>query len=202
MKFGIIIGSHRANSQSAKVATYAENALKLIDTSALIYTLDLFKEPLPLWDEGVWNGAPEWKKRWDPIAKELRACEALVVISPEYHGMVPAALKNFFLLAGKDEIGHKPGLIVAVSSGRGGGYPVAELRMSSYKNSRLNWIPDHMIVRDAEHVLNGAASESESDTFTRSRLDYCLRILHQYGKALKLVRESGVIDYKNHANGL
>jgi azobenzene reductase len=89
-----------------------------------------------------------------------------------------------------------------VSSGRGGSYPVAELRMSSYKNTRINWIPEHMIVRNAEQVLNGPQSISEEDEFTRSRLGYCLRVLKEYGKALKIVRDSGVLDYKTHPNGL
>lgn len=202
MKYGIIIGSHRASSQSAKVSKYIKGYLSHFDTATTVYELDLSSKPLPFWDEGVWNDDPSWKKIWEPIATELKSCDAFVIVSPEYHGMVPAALKNFFLLASKNELGHKPGLIVAISSGRGGAYPVAELRMSSYKNSRINWIPDHMIVRNAEQVLNSDASASEDDKLTRARLDYCLRVLREYGKALKLVRDSGVIDYVNHPNGL
>jgi NAD(P)H-dependent FMN reductase len=202
MKYGIIIGSHRVKSQSAKVAEFARQLLMNTDGTSQFYTLDLATKNLPLWDEGVWNGAPAWATSWGPIAEQLRTCDAFIVLAPEYSGMVPAALKNFFLLASKDEIGHKPGLIVAVSSGRGGSYPVAELRMSSYKNTRINWIPEHMIVRNAEQVLNGPQSISEEDEFTRSRLGYCLRVLKEYGKALKIVRDSGVLDYKTHPNGL
>jgi NAD(P)H-dependent FMN reductase len=202
MKIGIIVGSHRKHSQSAKVAAYVKNSLGRVTASAQVYTLDLAIQPLPFWDEGVWKGDSSWVNLWTPIGNELKQCSALVVISPEYHGMVPAALKNFFLLATKDEIGHKPGLIVSVSSGRGGSYPVVELRSSSYKNSRLNWIPEHMIVRNAEHVLNADAATTEEDRMTRERLDYCLRILVEYGRALTLVRESGVIDYKTHPNGM
>lgn len=135
MKYAIINGSHRINGQSAKVAKYIAAALKQSDKSSTIYSLDLASKPLPFWDEGVWNNDPSWQKVWGPISNELKECSAIIVIAPEYHGMAPAALKNFFLLASKDEIGHKPGLIVAVSSGRGGSYPVVELRTSSYKNS-------------------------------------------------------------------
>lgn len=202
MKIGIINGSHRVKGQSAKVANYAASSLKRFDPSISLYQLDLASKPLPFWDEGVWSGDDSWRKVWGPISKELSECGAFVVIAPEYHGMVPAALKNFFLLATKDEIGHKPGLIVGVSSGRGGSYPVVELRSSSYKNSRINWIPDHMIVRNAEQVLNTDAPQSEDDRLTRDRFDYCLRLLCQYEKALRYVRESGVVDFKNHPNGL
>jgi NAD(P)H-dependent FMN reductase len=202
MKYGIIIGSHRAQSQSAKIGGYAQKVLTAVDASSQFYTVDLSKKPLPLWDEGVWKGDEAWKAVWGPMAAELKSCDAFVVMAPEYSGMVPAALKNFFLLAGRDELGHKPGLIVGVSSGLGGSYPVQELRMSSYKNSRLNWIPEHMVVRNSEHVLNGDVSQSADDTFVRARFEYCLRLLGQYGKALALVRESGVVDYKNHPNGM
>ena len=202
MKIGIIIGSHRSKSQSGKVARFVKTILTEGATAASVFTLDLAEKKLPLWDEGVWSGDPEWKKIWDPIAGELKACDGFVVISPEYHGMVPSALKNFFLLAGKDELGHKPGLIVAVSSGRGGSYPVTELRTSSYKNSRLNWIPEHMIVRNSEQVLNAPQAVGEDDQFARERLQYCLKLLIEYSKALKLVRASGVVDFKTHPNGM
>jgi NAD(P)H-dependent FMN reductase len=202
MKIGIIVGSQRVRSQSRKVAGVAQALLSELDKSAKFFTLDLAEKPLPFWDEGVWAGDAGWKKIWGPIAEELKSCDGFVVIAPEYHGMAPAALKNFFLLAGKDEIGHKPGLIVAVSAARGGSYPVAELRLSSYKNSRLVWLPDHVIVRNAETVLNGGQVTGEEDQFTRSRLQYCLSLLLEYSKALGQVRHSGVVDFKNHPNGM
>ncbi|MCX6117772.1 MAG: NAD(P)H-dependent oxidoreductase [Proteobacteria bacterium] len=202
MKIGIIVGSHKKVSNSAKVAKYATEACKRLIPNSSTWTLDLANHPLPLWDEGVWQGTKEWKDLWGPISRDLTASDAYIVVSPEYGGMVPAALKNFFLLVDKTEVGHKPGLIVAVSSGRGGSYPVVELRSSSYKNCRLNWIPDHMIVRDADHVLNSPNFENESDKLTRDRLDYCIKLLGEYSKALRSVRASGAVDFKNHPNGL
>lgn len=202
MKIGIIVGSQRVKSQSRKVAGVAQSLLADLDKSAQFFTLDLAEKPLPFWDEGVWSGDAGWKKIWGPISEELKSCDGFVVIAPEYHGMAPAALKNFFLLAGKEEIGHKPGLIVAVSAARGGSYPVAELRISSYKNSRLVWLPDHVIVRNAETVLNAGQATGEEDQFTRGRLQYCLKLLVEYSKALGQVRGSGVVDFKNHPNGM
>ena len=73
-----------------------------------------------------------------------------MVIAPEWHGQVPAGLKNFFLICGRAEVGHKPALITTVSSGDGGAYPVAELRMSSYKNNRICYIPEQLIIRNVE----------------------------------------------------
>jgi NAD(P)H-dependent FMN reductase len=200
MRFAIITGSHRPQSQSSKVGHYIERLLK--KTGHEIFFLDLGINPLPFWDEGMWNDSPHWQRDWKPISAELRTCDALIVISPEWSGMVPAALKNFFLLCSHQDIGHKPGLIVAVSSSRGGSYPVAELRMSSYKNTRLCYIPEHVIVRNVETVLNKELPESDDDRFIRTKLEYALSLLDAYAKALRTVRESNVIDHKTHANGM
>lgn len=202
MKIGIIVGSMRNPGNSAKIGHYISERLPQLQEDTTTWTLDLGAHPLPLWDESVWSGAEHWKTVLKPLGEALVACDGFVVLAPEYAGMVPPALKNFFLLADKKHLGHKPGLIVAVSSGRGGSYPVAELRSSSYKNNRLNWIPDHVIVRDADHVLNGETPENDGDTFIRGQIDYSLRMLLEYARALQSVRASGVIDYKTYPNGM
>ncbi len=202
MKIAIISGSHRKKSESLKVARFAETLVARELPGVTTYLCSLSENPLPLWDEGVWSGDEKWKNIWGPIAQELQSSDALVVISPEWGGMVPAGLKNFFLLCSSAEVGNKPGLIVTVSASRGGAYPVAELRMSSTKNNYLCYIPEHVIVRNAAHVLNGDTSASEDDSFVRQRLTYALKLLGQYAAALRQVRESGVIDYKTYPFGM
>ncbi len=71
-------------------------------------------------------------------------------VSARMRSSVPAGLKNFFLMFSRFELGHKPAMIVAVSSGDGGAYPVAELRMSSYKNNRICYIPEQLNLRNVE----------------------------------------------------
>lgn len=44
MKYGIIIGSHRNQSQSAKVAGYAQKSLTAMNSSSQFYTVDLSKK--------------------------------------------------------------------------------------------------------------------------------------------------------------
>lgn len=203
MKISIISGSHRKNSQSLKVARFVQRTLEssVCDETFL---LSLGDDPLPLWDEGVWDDEPQWHERLAPIKEQLAGSDGFVVISPEYHGQVPAGLKNFFLLFGKAELGHKPGLIVTVSSGEGGSYPVAELRMSSYKNSRLCYIPEHVIVRKAESVLNDTPEDNDqrSDPYYRERLQWSLNILKEYAIALKSVRTSGATATVKFKNGM
>ncbi len=203
MKISIISGSHRDPSQSMKVAKVVESIL-LNGICQDVEIISLANNPLPLWDSGIWDGDEKWTTLLTPYREKLSSSDAFVVISPEWHGQVPAGLKNFFLLFGKNELGHKPAMIVTVSSGDGGSYPVAELRMSSYKNNRLCYIPEQIIVRHVEQILNGADADNDekSDSFYRERLDWALKILAEYATALSQVRASGVTQTEKFNNGM
>ncbi len=202
MKFFILSGSHRAEAQTLKVANYIKSVLTREHPGATVHLYSLSGNPLPLWDEAA-GGAPD--ALWDPISAELKPADALVVVTPEWGGMATPGVKNFLLNCTADEIGHKPALIVTVSASRGGSYPVAELRMSGYKNNRLCWIPEHVIVHHAGASLNapdGAADLAKEDAAIRARLRYALKVLAEYGKALRQVRASGVVDHQTFKSGM
>lgn len=183
LDIALIAGSSRTGSQSAKVARYLRQrlidlGLTRTERSGLI---DLGERPLPLWpadDTGPWAD----------YQQQLAAADALVVIAPEWNGMACPAVKNFFLYASKAELAHKPALLVGVSSGVGGAYPISELRASGYKNCRIAYLPEHLIVRHVEAVLNEGEAAGEDDLRIRRRADYALDILGQYAEALKPVR--------------
>lgn len=208
MKIGIISGSHRG-CESLKLATYISGALPKVQgpagsNAATTYLLDLGGNPLPLWDEERWQPQnPRWTKIWGPISTALKGCDGFVIISPEWSGMVPAGLKNFFLHCSDHELAHKPGFIVSISSGMGGAYPVAELRMSSYKNTYLNYMPEHFVIREVTKYFNDPVkSTSDVDTYLRKRLDYNLQQLLHYAAALGKVRASGILNLKEYPFGM
>ena len=121
MKLGIICGSHRNESQSEKVARYIERTLLEEGHCEDTWLFSLAGNPLPLWEEGIWEGDPGWQERMGPLSEQLASCDGFVIVSPEWHGMVPAGLKNFFLIwTGGGELAHKPALIVTVSVADGG----------------------------------------------------------------------------------
>ena len=203
MKITIISGSHRNPSQSEKVARHIEKTLQQehgVDT--WFYTLA--DNPLPLWDQSLWEDNPEWNERLEPIKEHLTLSDGFVIVSPEWHGQVPAGLKNFFLLFNRFELGHKPAMIVTVSSADGGAYPVAELRMSSYKNNRICYIPEQVIVRNVENVLNENAEENnhEADEYFRERISWSLGILKAYAEAMKPMRDSVQMHHDKFGNGM
>jgi len=200
MKIGIIIGSHRAESQSTKIGKYLSDLLKQKHPDVQTALVDLRLNPLPLWSEDMWSGENnDTKDTWEKVSGPLKGCDAFIVISPEWGGMASSGLKNFFLYAGgSDLLAFKPAYLVTVSSGRGGAYPVAELRMSSYKNTFLNYLPEHLIVRDCENVFNSF----NDNEYLHERAEYGLNLLVDFAEAFKQVRESGKIDLEKYPYGM
>jgi NAD(P)H-dependent FMN reductase len=198
----IIVGSHRDESQSSRVGAYVAKDLTHSDPAVSVDTIDLAGNPLPLWDESVWQGDSELAAQWRPYRDRLRKADGFVIISPEWAGMVPPGLKNLLLFASPKEVGHKPALIVAVSAARGGSYPVNELRTSGYKNNRLLYIPEHVLVQDVSDVLTGDTPASERDAWLRRRIQFADRILLEYAKALTSLRASGLTDHADFPYGM
>jgi len=205
MKIGIISGSHRQQSQSEKVSRHIEQSLLAQGHCDEVYLLNLAGNPLPLWDESVWEGDPQWQALMGPISAELASCDGFIIVAPEWHGMVPAGLKNFFLIwTGGGELAHKPALIVTVSVADGGSFPVAELRMSSYKNNRICFMPEHLIIRFVDTVFNENPADNKEDAqqYFEARLEYCLRLLKEYSTAFRSIRESGAASLETYTSGM
>jgi NAD(P)H-dependent FMN reductase len=202
VKLAVVSGSQRPQSQSAKVGRFVVAAIERAFPGVTTYFLDLGAHPLPWCEDEKPRPPGEEEPVWAPISRILHSCDGIVLVSPEWGGMAPATLKNFFLWCNGQELSHKPGLIVAVGRRLGGAYPVAELRMSSYKNTQLCYIPEHVIVRHVESVFNGPEPAGEDEALLRDRLDYALRVLVEYARALRAVRESGVIDAERFPWGM
>lgn len=193
LRIAILSGSNRTASQSIKVAHYLQQQLRSQQHHASV--LDLAETPLPLWPSAE-------AEHWPHFQQTLRDADALIVIAPEWHGMACPAVKNFFLYAGKQELGHKPALLVGVSSGIGGAYPISELRASGYKNNRICYLPEHLIIRQVEQVLNGTAAEHDDDQRIRARIAYALEVLCLYAEALGPVRDSISFAQAEFSNGM
>lgn len=116
--------------------------------------------------------------------------------------MACPALKNFFLYAGRNELAHKPALLVGVSSGLGGAYPLSELRASSYKNCRICFIPEQLIVRQVEAVMNHGPAADADDQRIRERADWALDVLLHYCEALRGLPQRSDWSRPQFGNGM
>ena len=197
LNYVVISGSGRPQSESARVGDYMRQRLidlQLSDDSRCSL-IDLGTSPLPLWPEQNDGLGHEYAAR-------LQAADALIVITPEWHGMASPALKNLFILASKTELAHKPALLVGISSGLGGSYPISELRSSGFKNNRLCYIPEQIIVRQVNTMLHSGSVVDDNDLRLRPRIDYALDVLSHYATALQAVRAAVNMSNPEFANGM
>lgn len=198
----IVSGSHRQESQSARVAEYVADDLTRIDSTLVLDSFSLSGNPLPLWDESAWQGTSSLAALWQPIRDRMRQAHAFVFVTPEWAGMVPPGLKNLLLFASPREVGHKPALLVGVSATRGGSYPVSELRTSGYKNNRLLVIPEHILIQDVADMLVAESPSNKRDAWIRKRITFANRLLLEYGKAVGSIRASGLTDDADFPYGM
>ena len=125
MKISIISASHRINSQSKKVSNFLLNSLSNLESQLDTFVLDLADADLPMWSPEKKEGKGIWGETWKSISSNLNNSDGFILVVPEYGGMATPAAKNIFLLCGNGELAHKPGLIVSISSGNGGSYPIS-----------------------------------------------------------------------------
>ena len=199
MKISIISASHRTNSQSKKISDFLKKNLLNLDPYIEIFSLDLGETLLPLWSSDKKDGKGVWGETWTSISKNLDSSDGLILVVPEYGGMATPAAKNIFLLCGNGEFAHKPGLIVSVSSGNGGAYPVAELRSSSYKNTHIMWIPENIIIRNVEEFHPGNHGKNIPE-WLDSRINYVFKLFLAYALNMKALRK--LINRKDFGNGM
>ena len=176
MKISIISASHRMNSQSKKISNFLQNFLYKVDSKLDTFVLDLADVAFPFWSPEKKDGKGIWGDTWNSISSSLNNSDGFILVVPEYGGMATPAAKNIFLLCGNGELAHKPGLIVSVSSGNGGAYPISELRSSSYKNTHIMWIPENIIIRNVEEFNPSSHGKSIPD-WLDDRINYVLNLL-------------------------
>lgn len=184
MKLTIVSASMRPDSVSARCAAFLTSVAETagFDVDPVI---DLGKDPLPLWDPELTTGAPHWAN-WLEIRQTLQQTDAIILISPEWHGMATPALKNFLLLCSQKELGHKAGLPVAVSAADNGVYPISEMRITGTKNNHLCLIPEQLIFRKVSDLID--EENNCTDEHFLQRCEYTLALLHKYAEALQSVR--------------
>ena len=197
MNISIISASHRKNSQSNRIALILEKLLQEKFKKIKIFNFDLFKVKLPMWSE---EEIEENRKLFfNEFSSKLLKSDGFIFVIPEYGGMATPISKNFFLHCNKGELSHKPALIVSISSGNGGSYPISELRSSSYKNRHILWIPENIIIRNVEHFNPGNHGNLIPEWLDK-RIDYVLNLLIEYSKCLRPV--SKLINRKDFGNGM
>ena len=199
MKLSIISTSQQKNSQSKRVSKIFKNLILNIDDKIECFNLDMFENKIPLWTSEKSEDLTFWRDRLDKISANLNSSDGFIFVVPEYGGMASPSAKNFFLIFNSGELFHKPGLIVSISSGNGGAYPISELRSSSYKNTHVLWIPENIIIRNVNQFVPGKHGDLIPG-WMDDRIKYSLNLLIKYSEYLKPIQK--YINRKDFANGM
>ena len=199
MKISLISTSHQENSQSKRISNILRKFILEINDEIELFQIDMFDLKVPLWTSKKEGDLNFWKKEYKSISSKLKLSDGFVFIVPEYGGMATPNAKNFFLIFNDGELFHKPGLIVSISSGNGGAYPVSELRSSSYKNSHIMWIPENIIIRNVNQFNPGDHGTLIPD-WIDGRIKYSCTLLIKYSEYLKPIQK--YINRKDFSNGM
>jgi len=75
--------------------------------------------------------------------------------------------------------------------------------MSSYKNTKICYLPDHVIIRDIDNVLDTHQLTTDApDSRIKNRIDRSLDVLLEYTAALSEMRKHSTADLMQHAHGM
>lgn len=182
MHISVIASSQRSNSQSLRVSRFLAGRIAVAGGTAEI--LDLHELALSTDIDQVGDS-----RTAEPMVERLELSDGAVFVTPEWHGMPSPGLLNFLLHIGTS-LAHKPVLLVGVSSGRGGSYPIAALRASGYKNAKYLMIPEHLIFRNVKEMVVGEEPAGPDDDHLRRRSDFAVATLLAYARGMTDVRRA------------
>lgn len=199
MHITIISSSQRDNSQTLKVCKYLEDTLK--EKPVKVDLIDLVSQNLPFY-----NPDQEMNTNWLKIKEVMNNSDAFILATPEWNGSSSPMLLNFLEYCDTDQVAHKPALLVSVSAGRGGANPILQMRQSCYKNNRILYIPEHLIVRNVGKVMNPTNSEivnnEVEDEIIKTRANYALDILIAYSETQSTLRSKTNFRFEEFENGM
>ncbi len=198
MKVVIISGSNRTNSQSSRVAQFLKKRVEAV-SKLEPEIIDLAQTPISVSPDDNYFGKQDANLK--KIAQSIEECDALILISPEWGGSASPMLRALLIFIGKPA-SYKPALLVGVSSGRGGSFPISELKASGNKNNFLIFLPEYLIFRDVEGMFKENPPVNDEEKYIHARSDYAIGVLEAFAKALQGVRFSGAIDLKKYPYGM
>ena len=147
----IISSSVRINRVSHRVALYFKNYLES-NKLATVEILDLNIYQFPIFNERIWL---QENPKADVLAfaEKIKSSDGVIIVTPEYNGGYPAALKNVVDLL-YDEWHRKPIAISTISNGIFGGTQVITSLQFSLWKIRAWTVPAMFPVPTAQNAFD------------------------------------------------
>lgn len=170
----VVSSSPRPASLSNRVARFLYDILSR-QTSHTIRLIDV-RDYKDRWDTGqpVYKSVDETPDPLKPLAEQVFATDAFVIVSPEYNGVFPYSLKKMFDHFPKQT--HKTFGIVTSSDGGFGGMRAA-LHLQQYVAALFGILCPQMLIVPKAHEkfgedgsLTDAGFQKSVDAFTREFL--------------------------------
>jgi NAD(P)H-dependent FMN reductase len=172
MNIEIIAGSPRKNSVNFRVALFLKQLLQQ-RTSHHVNIIDVRDWELPL-QEMVFSTVEKTPVPFKPLAEQMLAADALIMVSPEYNGSYTSALKNLMDYFPKQS--HKAMAIVTTGPGAMGGMRASQ-QMQLLVGALFGILSPYMLITpavdkkfDAEGNLLDPAFQKAVDTFVNEFL--------------------------------
>ncbi len=119
-KVGVIVGSLRKDSLNRKMA----NVLMALAPEAFKFEIIEIAE-LPLYNEDL-DKEDNLPLQWKKFREQVKSCDAVLFVTPEYNRSIPGALKNAIDVGsrpyGASAWDSKPGAVISVSPSAAGGF--------------------------------------------------------------------------------
>ncbi|MCA9545585.1 MAG: NAD(P)H-dependent oxidoreductase [Myxococcales bacterium] len=135
MRICVIAGTNRAGSNTLKLATRVAADYRALGAEVVL--VDLQALPIECLAPTAYAAKPA---SFEPFAQAVLAADGLVVITPEYNGSFPGALKLFIdLLPFPQSFENRPVAFIGLAAGRWGALrPVEQLmQVFAYRNGLL-----------------------------------------------------------------
>ncbi|ELR72494.1 Putative flavoprotein [Fulvivirga imtechensis AK7] len=159
MKIAIILGSVRKERQSHRLAFFLEN--QLANRGMDINVIDMANTPLPVFGQkGVDDSAVE------EVGKILQESDALIIVTPEYHGSYSGALKNMLDYYWA-EFKKKPIGVAAASGGKMAGINASTQLQHVILSLGAYALPLKLLVPEIQKAFNDSF-EPLNETIARS----------------------------------
>jgi NAD(P)H-dependent FMN reductase len=172
-----VVGSLHGESVTRVVVNHIAERLKADGCS--VDVLDLGKEPLPLYNPD----SAEDQTGFGPLQERVNRADVFVLGTPDYHGCISSALKNFL-----DHFWHEftGKLFATVVASHEKGLTVTDQLRTVARQCYAWTLPYGAAFAESADVKNG---QIVSDSLNK-RLEMMIRDVHVYGVALALQRRA------------
>ncbi len=175
----LLSGTNRPGNTTRKVVAHVEAIYRSLGVTPVI--VDLLELPLEAFTPGSYANKPA---SLQPFLDRILAATGLVVVTPEYNGGFPGALKYFIdLLPFPQSLQARPVCFIGVAAGEWGAIrPIEQLQgLFLYRNAWL--YPEKVYIRQCMKVIDsdGNLLDEEISKRLRSQAEGFLRFLAQHG---------------------